>query len=245
MHSGQNGRAEHGHPCHHACGCATIAIHATIAICQAEWCVLSAMAAMAHATAEAGQIVEALHEAQMKAIDDVAAARLLEDEGSPEAKDCIVFASMLLAIVGGSLELAGHAFAAMSRAKASAQNTPSSRLCDALKTAEMSVRDYLIWRVQMKTPLTDRAMFMKLLREAVGNTLFDDPNVHSHLMHSHSREVCSRFPNAFLSNAKREGLKRGHARTSRPRPARPSDGAAVRPPPGLEAACPLNLNEMD
>ena len=110
--------------------------------------------------------------------------------------------------------ISASALIATSRALASCL---AGDLNAALVIAERLVRDVLIWRVQLHSPLGDRCSFVACLMAAVGATNID-ANMFSQLIQSHSKEVCSRFPNAVFNNANKESVKRRGRRTVRTRP---------------------------
>lgn len=161
--------------------------------------------------AEAAQLVEAAHEAQNIASKALAAALALG--GPDEVVKSVVYAKERVDCPEGTPETAAKALMASSRARASC---PPGELHASLGRADKSVRDFLVWKTQLRAPLGDRNAFVDSLTAAVGARVIDT-NMFSHLMHSHSKEVCSRFPNAFLSNAKYQALRRSGRRPARTR----------------------------
>ena len=85
--------------------------------------------------------------------------------------------------------------------------------------AEKAARNLLVWLVQARSPLDNREVFLATLDDAVGFRQMGGAGrqVFSHMMHAHNLEVASRFPNTFVSNAKRESLKRKGKRPARTR----------------------------
>jgi hypothetical protein len=175
----------------------------------------------ATAAAEAAKMVEAAHEAQTTASN--ALAHALAIGGADDVEEHIKYAQECLNLTNGEQpKMAASALNATSQALASCL---PGKLNAALGVAEICVRDNLIWRTQLRCPLGDRCSFVASLMKSVDGLVDGEGNVDSdkfsHLMHSHSREVCSRFPSsAFLSNAAHEAIKR-----KGPRPQRRGQGA--------------------
>ena len=87
---------------------------------------------------------------------------------------------------------------------------PPGMLDKALK----ALRDFLVWKTQLRTPLGSRAVFVAALIKAVGQTEWN-MKLYSQLMHSHEHTVAKWFPDGFLTNAKHEAVKRKGKRPAR------------------------------
>ena len=166
----------------------------------------------AEAADQAAQIVQ--YAATAQTVAPKALATALSIGGRDDVEEIIKWTKACVDCPNSSLEIVASALIATSRALVSC---PAGDLNAALVIAEKLVRDVLIWMVQLHTPLGDRFSFVACLTAAVGAENMDS-NMFSHLMHSHSKEVCPKFPHAFLSNAKLEALKRKGRRPARTRP---------------------------
>ena len=87
---------------------------------------------------------------------------------------------------------------------------PPGMLDKALK----ALRDFLVWKTQLRTQLGSRRDFVAALRKAVGETEWNT-KLYSQLMHSHENTVAKWFPDGFLTNAKHEAVKRKGKRPAR------------------------------
>mgnify|MGYP001195536587 CR=1 FL=1 len=114
-------------------------------------------------------------------------------------------------------KVAHHALQATIRALSVCREGP---LRKQVGEAEKAARNLLVWLVQVKSPLGDRYKFVETLHDAVGFRLTGQhgQNFYSHVMHAHNLEVTTKFPNAFVSNAKHEAIKRKGKRPARTRP---------------------------
>eukprot|EP00972_Heterocapsa_arctica_P037341 5495547-Heterocapsa_arctica.AAC.1 len=123
-------------------------------------------------------MVEYAHDAKNTA--SIALAKAFAICEDADVKMSIQYAKEGVDLPDGSPEIAAQALKATSHALASCPRG----LHVALGAAEKCVRDYLIWRTQLRTDLGDRTAFVLRLKQAVGNENFDS-NSYSHFMHSH------------------------------------------------------------
>jgi hypothetical protein len=89
------------------------------------------------------------------------------------------------------------AFVSTSRGRASCRD---GALRKAFDKALKSVRDCLVWRVQLSVPWGNREAFLAELERAYGGTV--NQEMLAQFLHSHSKTICEEFPSAFLSNCK-------------------------------------------
>ena len=79
----------------------------------------------------------------------------------------------------------------------------------ALECAERRIRDAIVLRAQMSTPLGSRTIFMKTLEDAYGGDMNLD--VRAKMMHAHNVVVGPLFMHSFVSRAKQEAAARHSA----------------------------------
>jgi hypothetical protein len=153
-----------------------------------------------HSATEATKLEACAKEAQTKASTSLGKAleKGLAIGCDEDIKRCVIYTSERMENPKGSPELAAAALNAISRAVASC---PSGDFWNLLASAEKCVRDNLIWKTQLLTPLKGREAFCDRLLQATGNM---DTNSWSQLLHSHSKQVPPQFPEVFLSKAKLE-----------------------------------------
>jgi hypothetical protein len=179
----------------------------------------AAMARAAMARDAASMVVFA-HEAKRLASRDLANA--LAKCRDHEVNISIQFAKDCVDDPDGSPEIAAKALKATSHALADCPRW----LRGALYAAQKLVRDYLIWRIQLRTDLGDRPAFLLALKNVVGKENWNSDS-YSLYMHCHSKAVRSRFAHAFPSNAKISGMKRkSGVRPARTRPKNKPDKAS-------------------
>ena len=168
-----------------------------------------------HPTAEAdpdmARLAFTARQARATARTSLAAVLMAREPLSEEVVTCLIYAKGIADHTDAPPELVAKALAAVSRAVACC---PPGPLNLSISTAEKSVRDLLIWKTQLGCTLGDRQAFVDALTLAVGAEHINT-NMFSHLLHAHNKEVCPRFPDAFLSNAARAARRR-RARTRRP-----------------------------
>jgi hypothetical protein len=107
--------------------------------------------------------------------------------GRPEVVANITFAKQQVEVMESSPAIAADGLIAAMRRLASCPK--AHQLYDTLAKAVQVVRDYFIWRTQLRTPIGDRPAFIANLSAAMGFDVKADPNLYSHLMHSHNKEV--------------------------------------------------------
>ena len=102
------------------------------------------------------------------------------------------------------------ALTAVERGRASC---PGAEAVKSLGVVVHAVTDALIWRVQLRAPFGSRDAFLFQLEMAYAHPL--DDTTKSRLLLSHYKAVSTRFPSAFLSQAKTDALrsKRGRRTT--------------------------------
>ena len=114
-------------------------------------------------------------------------------------RDCLVHARKHLEQVQGLRDRqAVLALMAVERARASCQG---AELAKSLGAVVRAATDVLIWRVQLRAPFCCRDAFLAELQRAYAQQLLGD-TTKSRLLHSHYKAVATRFPGAFLSQAK-------------------------------------------
>ena len=78
--------------------------------------------------------------------------------------------------------------------------------------ATKRVRDFFVWKLQIRVSLNDRNGFIDALTDALGDINAD---IFSQIMHAHSKQVAALFHRAFFSNAGYEAIRRGGVRAKR------------------------------
>lgn len=96
------------------------------------------------------------------------------------------------------------ALTAAERARASCQATETAKTLGAVARA---ISDALIWRVQLSSVYGSREAFLCQLELAYAQPL--DDSTKSKLLLGHYKAVATRFPSAFLSQAKVDALRSG------------------------------------
>ena len=189
------------------------------------------------AAQEAAQVVEAAHRAQLAA--SMALKNVLTMEWMPDVAGKLREAKGHVdkTMAECTPQDAGHALlAAMAAHKICATEPEATNECDSdlrlpnkeITDALKCVRDFLVWKTQIRVALNDRDGFIDALRDALGEHV-KQPDVFSSIMHSHTRHVAALFDRAFLSNAAYEAVRRRGVRAARHRPRGPkSSNGAVR-----------------
>ena len=196
------------------------------------------------AAQEAAQVVGELNDAQVAASTALEKVLRGVDEASDVAcklREAKTYVDMTMAAC--TPRDAGQALLA-SMAACSAARPQRRPVIEATKR----VRDFFVWKLQIRVSLNDRDGFIDALTDALGDINAD---IFSQIMHAHSRHVAALFHRAFFSNAGYEAVRRGGVRAKRrPRQSnsdrkieeealRPQseyrfiEEEALRPPPGL------------
>jgi hypothetical protein len=161
------------------------------------------VAAMEEGRAEAAQALRKVlvmtPRADVKRPVEFALAHVESTNGHDGGDDAVIAARM-----------AAKALFATRRASASCE---PGDLNAALRAAEREIRDYVVWRTQVQCRSHDRQQFMAVLRQAFNREL--TVQEFSLMLHSHARTVAQKVPNAFLSNARNEAIKRRGRRPPR------------------------------
>ena len=162
------------------------------------------------AAQEAAQVVGELNDAQVAASKALEKVLLGVDEASDVAcklREAKTYVDMTMAAC--TPRDAGQALLASMAACSAARPQPQRR---PVIEATKRVRDFFVWKLQIRVSLNDRNGFIDALTDALGDINAD---IFSQIMHAHSRHVAALFHRAFFSNAGYEAVRRGGVRAKR------------------------------
>ena len=197
---------------------------------------------------DASKLVIAAHEARLAAEDALDYALTMCDHGRLplHVANDLREAQWLFKRAHGdqpmTSQVAARALLAATAAYASCPPGSPRRLLD---EAEKKLRDCLVWCAQVKAPLNDRTEFMHALLSAFGDdSVMQDADFVSCLLHSHQKAVGGKFHDAFLSHSAEEALKRQGVRGPRQRGAKKSKDRTSRLA-AKTANATANMNDQD
>jgi hypothetical protein len=163
------------------------------------------------AAQEAAQVVGELNDAQVAASKALEKVLLGVDEASESDVACKLreaktYVDMTMAAC--TPRDAGQALLASMAACSAARPQRRRPVIEATKR----VRDFFVWKLQIRVSLNDRDGFIDALTDALGDINAD---IFSQIMHAHSRHVAALFHRAFFSNAGYEAVRRGGVKAKR------------------------------